>query len=306
MKKKEKDHIPLLAKFWLRLYHVVPKVKFPGSDLDWGFTIASMCFFYSTRLMLQQVLHSYGWPVNSLITKQAAASLQGGLFHSPNLVAVAFVLMRSVSKYNPAAAQNDHPQWWQDVADAIIQLCTGHMLCDTIAGIFVDNYVPGQGFNFGDETVLFLAHHTISLLYLISTRVLRAGHQSMLMCFLLGETTNPTFSAYLVCQSAKTLECCSGPLATNIIRVVELVNAIVYIPFRAIIGPIVGAHMSYNILCSDSARTNIPIYIRLLWTAILWIIAIASIPYVITFMEQFKTHMEFMMTAAAADVQQEL
>jgi hypothetical protein len=293
MMKPQADTIPIptLAKVWLYLYHAAPKVKFPGSNIDWGFTLVCLSLFCTVRLLLLQLLYSFGWPVGTFVTMDAAGCLVGGIFHTSNLVPLAFVLMRSVPAYDPAAAAGDHPQWWQDVCDANIQLCTGHMLCDTLVGFLLDRNVPGQGIVMNDEAWLFLAHHIISLLYLVSTRVIGAGQQSMLMCFLLGEITDPPFSAYLVAQSAKTLDCCSGPFAMRVIAVVEVLNALVYIPFRAVVGPIVGAHMTYLIFCSKSAQTNLPVIIRMLWTAILWGIAIGSVPYVFKFVDDLNRHL---------------
>jgi hypothetical protein len=275
------ENVPVLAKAWLSLYHVVPKFKFQGSSVDWGFTCASAGFFLVARLIVREILYSFGWPHGSFVTKDAAGNLTGAIFHTPNLVAVSFVLMRSVKVYNPLAAVSDHPLWWQDVADAVIQLCTGHMVCDTIVGLIIDRWIPGWGPKFDDEAWLFLTHHIISLLYLVSTRLLKAGHQSMLMCFLLGEVSNPTFCAYLVCQMAKTLDCCSGPKGMQIIRFIEILNSLIYIPCRAIIGPIIGSHMSYLIL--KSKASSIPMTIRILWTMIMWVIAVGSIPYIISF-----------------------
>lgn len=288
---KEEAPIPALIRLWVRLYHVVPKIRSPGSTIDWGFSIASMGFFGVVRLMLQSVLFRFGWPVGALITKNAAASLTGGIFHAPNLVPVSFVLMRSVRTYDPAGRAKDQPKWWQDAADAVIQFCTGYMLCDTIVGFVFDRWVPGQGLVFDGEGWLFLTHHIISLLYLISTRILGAGQQSMLVCFLLGEASNPPFCAYLVCQMAITLDCCSGPYAMKVVAVVEVINALVYIPFRAVIGPIVAAHMSYLLFTRKSAQTNLPLTIRILWTVILWGIGVGSIPYVFKFADDLTRHL---------------
>jgi TLC domain len=285
----ENNNVPTLAKVWLSIYHAVPKMKLKGSSIDWGFTCACVIFFFVARLMLQEILHSFGWPIGSPVTKDAAGSLTGAIFHTPNLVTVSFVLMRSVKVYNPLAVASDHPVWWQDVADAIIQLCTGHMICDTIVGLILDRWIPGQGPKFDDEAWLFLTHHIISLLYLVSTRLLKAGQQSMLMCFLIGEVSNPTFCAYLVCQIAKTLDCCSGPKGMQVIRYIEILNSIIYIPCRAIIGPIIGTHMSYLIM--KNKVSSIPIVIRILWTMIMWGIAIGSIPYIISFYKDLVGHL---------------
>ena len=289
--RREKAPIPALARLWVLLYHAVPKLRFPGSTIDWGFSIACRCFVWVARLVLLRVLYRFGWPIGAIITKSAAGSLAGGLFHSPNLVPLSFVLMRFVQTYDPAGPAKDMPKWWQDAADAIIQLCTGYMLCDTIVGLCFDRWVPGQGLAFDGEAWLFLAHHIISLLYLLSTRILGAGQQSMLVCFLIGEASNPPFCAYLICQMAITLDCCSGPFAMQVVSVVEVINALVYIPCRAFIGPFVGGHMSYLILTSKSAQTNLPLAIRIMWTMILWGIAIGSIPYIFKFTDDLKRHL---------------
>jgi len=285
----ECENIPHLAKIWLRLYHAAPNVRISG--LDSGFMLVCACFFYAARVMIRHTLYSFGWPVEGTVTRTAAASLVGGLCHSPLLVPISYVLMRNVPNYNPSAALKDHPPWWQQAADAALQFCSGYFLYDTIVGFLIEAYIPGRGFVLDGKALLFLVHHILSLFYLTSTRFLRAGEQSLFMCVLIGETTNPPFNSYLVCQQAKELACCNGPIAMQIIRAIEIVASVTYIPFRAVIGPLVGIHMSYNLLFSPAAKANIPVAIRIIWVTVLWGIGIGSIPYVFEFAEVFKKHL---------------
>jgi hypothetical protein len=196
----------------------------------------------------------------------------------------------------------DHPQWWQDVADAALQLCSAYFLIDTICGFLIDPWVPGHGLVFGEEAYLFLAHHVLSIFYVLSVRVYGAGEQSLFLCVLLGETTNPPFNFYLVCQTSKLLDCCNGPFAVQVISMIELMTALCYISFRAVIGPVVGVGISYNIIFSKSAQTNIPIFVRIVWTVVLWGIGIGSIPYIFTFIDILKQRLEGGSTGMGQDL----
>lgn len=284
------ERVPFLASIWLSVYNAVPKIRLPGSSLDIGFTIVCSCVFYCIRLAIIRMLHQFGWPEENL-TRSAAGSLVGGFFHTSNLVPISYVLIKAAPTYNPSSAMKDHPQWWQDTADAALQLCGGYFVYDTVVGFLIDAWVPGKGPVLGDGAIIFLLHHFLSLFYVLSVRYYGAGEQSLFMCVLLGETTNPAFNSYLVSQSAKKLACCNGPFAMQVITAIEIVTAIVYIPFRAVIGPVVGAGMSYNIICSKSARANLPMWVRVIWTVVLWAIGIGSIPYVLKFVDILKLHL---------------
>jgi hypothetical protein len=288
-KNQTHDNIPPWVKLWLVLYHAVPKVCIPGTRMDVSFMFASMATLCAVKFFFQYLLEQFfDWPMNSTITWDAAASLTG-IFHSTNLLGPLWMLLRT-QPYKPSGALSDAPQWWQDGSQALLQLTTGYMLYDLFVNIVLlrwDSSVGGPVFQTADY--LFLGHHLATAFYMTSTRLLRAGHISAMCCMFLGELTNPLFNAYLVTGLAKKIPGAIPTPPSMLVNAIEIVNALLYVPMRTLISPVIFLHMTYDLLFSQTAK-RIPIALRLLWVAMIWGVVIGSLPWVYDFNDTIKSY----------------
>jgi hypothetical protein len=269
-----------LPRIWLKLSNATPTMCFPGTKLDFGFAILWAALFFTFRIIVIQIMLCFGWPEGEKVTSDSAASAVAGLFQSPNLVPVLFVLLTAIP-YMPSAAIEQYPKWWQNCTDAMLQMCTGYMIYDSLV------IVRAYGWNpmavEGDD-FLYLVHHFMTTFYMTSTRIVGAGQASALMCMFLGEASNPTFNLYLFCKNAMTLDCCNGVLMQKMLIASEVLAAIWYLPFRAVLGPIIlGLNTTIQLSISKSARKNIPLLLRLIWIAMIWAVLLGSVPWIIDF-----------------------
>lgn len=281
---------PALANFWLRIYHSVPKICIPGTNLDVGFMFLSAAYLYGCRLVSEKALESQGWPASPNAKTIEAAASMAGVCHSTALVPLLGVLLLN-QPYKPTARVDTGPQWYQDSVSAALQFCTGYMVYDTVMNLIVLRYVPGEGVKFQDSDLLYLGHHIATIFYMTCCRVLKAGHISAFACMFWGELTNPFFNSYLICQIAKDMDCCNGPLSQTLSSYIEIACGILFIAIRAFIGPVVlGIHATVDLIFAKTARENIPIALRLFFAAMIWGVLIGSIPWIYTFVDILKKH----------------
>lgn len=128
LKASDDESIPLLFQPLVHLYRSVPAlVRVPGANLDISFTIASAifftCFDYTSAFILRR---ASGWPFKG--SRLIAGSLTT-IFHSTVLLTGLGGCLLTVESYKPSGLMDDHPAWWRDSATALLQLCTGYMLC---------------------------------------------------------------------------------------------------------------------------------------------------------------------------------
>ena len=301
------DNIPPLVKVWLVLYHAVPKVYIPGrTKMDISFMFVSMATLCSVKFFFQYLLERFfAWPMNSTITWDAAASLTG-IFHSTNLLGPLWMLLRTQT-YQPSGALSDAPQWWQDASQALLQFTTGYMLYDLLVNIVLlrwDSSMGGPVFQTSDY--LFLGHHLATAFYMTSTRLLRAGHISAMCCMFLGELTNPLFNAYLVIGLAMKIPSGAADMVaaavppSMLVNAIEIGNALLYVPIRTVISPVIFLHMSYDLMFSPTAKRMIPMAIRILWVSMIWGVVFGSLPWVYDFIDIIKSYFGMHVAAAAA------
>jgi hypothetical protein len=163
------------------------------------------------------------------------------------------------------------PIWWQDAATALIQFCTGYMIYDASVNIFWTKRATGVP----SEDYVFLAHHVVTILYMTSTRIVGAGHQSAMMCMFLGECTNPLHNAFYIMEKALQLDCCNGPLAQQVFSVIQVTFSIVYLIVRGPIAPALFLPMTWDLWAHG--RKHIPVWIIFVWSLFIWGVLFGSI-----------------------------
>jgi hypothetical protein len=286
---KEAPSIPAVAKAWLSIYHAIPKLYVPNTSLDVSFALFSALMLSCVRFLAELVLvQAYGWPTSggSLVngataTKEAAGNL-AAICHS-TLLCVGLVVAFASQKCDPVSKRADHPQWWQDFYDALLQFCTGYMIYDAVINIVLLRWEPQKHLLpvFNDDDKLFLVHHMMTSFYMTSARLVGAGHMSAMVCMLVGEVTNPLHNLYMMGEVAMKQDCCNGPAAQNRHAVISVAFAAMYNFVRAVVSPLTMAVVTYRLLLTPRGRANIPLPINIIWNLMIWAVIFGSTSWIV-------------------------
>lgn len=276
---KPELQIPALCQLWRTLASSLPRVTVLG-DLDVSLTVAAALGLAAVRFAAEYILETaFGWPVDSLTTKDAAASC-AAIAHSLQLVPALIACFLS-NRYNPSERMRDAPAWWQETVTALLQFCTGYMVYDGCLNILWMKTRMQEG-GVSPEDLMFLGHHLATSLYMTSTRLTGAGHQSAMMCMLLGELTNPLHNSFLILESAQDLDCCNGARSRAAFAAVRFAFALAYCLVRVLVAPPVLAHVTYRLWARRGGRRrHIPAALLAVYTLLIWAVLIGSIPWVV-------------------------
>eukprot|EP00980_Cylindrotheca_fusiformis_P022397 scaffold9277_cov130-Cylindrotheca_fusiformis.AAC.2 len=222
-----------------------------------------------------------GWPEFSKKTTDSAASL-ASIVHSIALCSWLTVWFVKLPKgqYIPSCKLNDHPNPdTRDVAVACLEFCTGYMIFDSVwflVATYQLGLMPPTEFEY-----LVLLHHILTSFYMISCRVIGAGHISAMILMLTGEISNPLMNAMFTTRFAIQLD--SYKEFSWILPLHSLMEhsfAVVYLFFRVFIGPACALHLSWDILFTKRGRANIPLPLGLIWVTMVLVVILGSLPFV--------------------------
>jgi len=260
---------------WVKLYRSIPKVFLPGTHVDISFVLVSCLALICVRLVVIRILLACGWPERSKMTTDAAASLTS-VTHSLLLVpGVGACLFCGAVPYVPSAKLDDAPGWYQDAVSALLCLCTGYMLFDSIF-LYVDSVALDH--HWTDFEWLVLGHHVATVLYMTSCRAVRAGHISTMILIFMGEFTNPLMNSMFTTRFA--IKIFRENAAVHSLHAwLEFLYACSYAPIRIAIGPVCSAHLSYDLLFTKTGRERVPVWLSAIWVALCWIVIAGSLPW---------------------------
>ena len=190
--------------------------------------------------------------------------------HSLLLCPALWQTLRS-QPYKPSASIVNAPKYYQEAVTALLQLCSGYMVYDFVY------MIKDNGWKIHPDDVAFIGHHVVTIVYMAHVRVLKAGHISAMTMMFSGEFTNPMQSAHSVTRFAIQMTKADS-FWHKVHPFVELVYAVFYALFRAVVGPLQIIHIAYDMF-SKEGKKNVPIYISILWVAMLSGIIIGSIPW---------------------------
>mmetsp|Transcript_34165 Transcript_34165/g.80430 ORF Transcript_34165/g.80430 Transcript_34165/m.80430 type:complete len:306 (-) Transcript_34165:200-1117(-) len=282
--KSSSPSIPAVANAFVTLYNALPTVFVPFTNLNISFSLLSAVVLMIVRLLSEFIMvQLFGWPKGSSFTAAAASSCPS-IFHSlilcPGLI-VAFW----TQKYDVAARIRDQAKpnaWWPDLADALLQFCTGYMIYDTFFSYAYMRWDSEAGAVVPkDDEIIFIGHHFATSFYMISARVIGTGYMSAMICMLLGEITNPMHNLYFIGEAAMKVDCCNGPLAQSLHKINTLVLGVSYFSFRAIIAPPFFAGVTYVLLFTKRGRDNVPLALNLFWNFLIWGVCFGSTSWII-------------------------
>jgi hypothetical protein len=266
--------IPILLQFWINLQSSLPCMPIFG--MNFSLTLLSSICLGIVRYVAEFILvHAFGWPSHSFDTKMAASSC-GSIVHSLNLVPALGLLFAS-HRYNPSESLVDAPVWWRQAVTALLQFCTGYMIYDAVLNICWCKLSMGRG-PLDSEDYMFLGHHLATVLYMISTRITGAGHQSAMICMFLGEMTNPVHNSYYVAIAAQQMTCCNGTFSKAMFVGIEFCFGLSYFIMRALVAPVIFMHLTFVLWWRRNKR--LPMWLIALWSLLIWGVEIGSIPWI--------------------------
>jgi hypothetical protein len=272
------EEAPWLLKKWQNVYNSVPKMYIPFTNYDIGFSVLSAVVLSIIRVIIaERAFVAYGWPEGSANKISGSVS---SIFHSMNLVpALAVILWTRPKDFMSPASEMGGAQWWQDATNAVLSFCIGYMLYDSIIGYGYYRWVPGVGIVLKGSDAMFLGHHFMTALYMISCRVMGAGHISAMICMFMGEATNPFHNLFFITSEAMTLDCCNGPILQMLHEKNEFIFSLLYCSFRTFLSFPWFSYTTYDLILGKG-RQNIPLVLRFLFAAMIWAVYVGSIPWI--------------------------
>jgi hypothetical protein len=119
--------LPSYGKRFRSVYTSFPKVNLPFTNVSFSFVTVAAAFLISVRLSSVKIMENFfGWPIDDVVTDRAASSVPA-IVHSsilcPGLIA-AFL----VRKFSPGEHISKSNQAWQDLANGLLEFCTGYMV----------------------------------------------------------------------------------------------------------------------------------------------------------------------------------
>jgi hypothetical protein len=211
------------------------------------------------------VLEPNGWDFSRMETKSALSSMVA-MAHSTLLLLPLHVSLVTHPTRKPSALMKDSSPKWNYTAACVISYCTAYMLQDAFH-IFNAAYAPVVGaigtMNLTSDDTMFLAHHFITLAYMLSAHFIGAGHYSAMLLMYFGEITNPVHNTYLICEIAAALH--PGPNVETLLFYSFKVFVVFYAAVRIVLGPILGVWIIYDLIVTKAGRAKVPLVASVLW-----------------------------------------
>mmetsp|Transcript_11992 Transcript_11992/g.33185 ORF Transcript_11992/g.33185 Transcript_11992/m.33185 type:complete len:327 (+) Transcript_11992:85-1065(+) len=280
------EQLPFVLRCWHTLATSLPVLHLPflkkssdGRPLNISVSLVSALYLATVNWMAGHTLVALGFPPDTSLTLETTAAVTAE-FHSNTLLLGLAYLFITATRYQPSAKMNApyNPQPWQDCCDAVISFCIGYMMYD-FGFILVKAYATNGGELTSDDTT-FMAHHVMTTVYMMQTRVYGAGHFSAMICMFWGEFTNPFHNGYYIFKNILSLDIYQS---SQLLSTLQYVNnglfAITYVPIRAAIGPVYFAHVSYDLVANGTSN-GIPVWVIGLWLVLIWGVVYGSVPWI--------------------------
>ena len=149
------------------------------------------------------------------------------------------------------------------------------MIYDSVLGYVIEVWVPGTGPVLTFDDWLFLGHHILTTLYMLSARWKKAGHMSALMLMFNGEFSAPVMNLHLILEKAMEQECCKVlAWLPTLFAYNEQLFSIVYLICRVPISPFVIGYVTYDLLFTKRGRRDVPLWLSICWMPMCWVSSI--------------------------------
>lgn len=266
-------------KLWGGLYNATPKICIPGTNLDIGFALLSSLLMTAVRFTQEYIFSEIlGFDLMNPKAHRMAIFASSAT-HSCLLVPALWSVLCD-QPYVPSASIKNAPQYYKDATNALLSLCSGYMLYDFFF------MVKDAGWTLKPDDIAFAGHHVVTLVYMSGVRVMGAGHISAMTLMWSGEFTNPIHNLHNISRFA--IQLTDEDSFWHVINpYIELVFAVMYTFFRALVGPMQIIHLSYDLLTKEG-RKNVPWYVSAFLIPMCSGIIIGSIPWTIESWDMMK------------------
>lgn len=262
--------IPHILRPWISLYRITPKFNIPGTSVDISFSVHCAIVFSILRLFFRQALYWWGWPAGAADTLFTAACIVS-ICHSTLLLPGLGAALLS-QKFVPSGKLQTSPRWYQDATNSLLGFCTGYMIYDSMLGYIVETWQPGIGPVLSGDDWLFLGHHMLTTLYMVSARWQNAGHMSAMILMFNGEFSAPIMNWHFILEKALQQECCKNIAWLHALFAInEQVFSFVYLFCRVVVSPFVISYVTYDLLFTKNGRSNVPLWLSISWMPMCWV-----------------------------------
>ncbi|KAL7445592.1 hypothetical protein ACHAXH_007746 [Discostella pseudostelligera] len=267
--KGNKEQIPPILQPWISLYRSTPKFNIPGTSVDISFSLHCAAIFSILRIAARYALYWLGWTVGC-DTNYTAACLVS-IFHSSLLLpGLAAVLLSQ--KFVPSGQMLTSPIWYQDATNSLMGFCTGYMIYDSVMGYIIETWQPGIGPVLSGDDWMFLGHHILTTLYMVSARWQKAGHMSAMVLMFNGEFSAPIMNVHFILEKAMQQDCCKDiAWLSALFAINEHIFSAVYLICRVVVSPFVISYVTYDLLFTRSGRRNVPLWLSISWMPMCWV-----------------------------------
>ena len=116
-----------------------------------------------------------------------------------------------------------------------------------------------------------------------SARLAGAGHMSAMALMLLGECTAPIQNIFRISRITTKIDCMGcGEWMNTLHPYIEYLFSLVYVFFRALVGPVCAVHLTYDLVFTKKGRENVPIGLSMVWLLMCWGVLLGSIPWIVS------------------------
>ena len=272
-----------IVNFWAKLYNAAPKIYFPGTKFDIGFTILSAIFMLCVRLSAQHFWTTIlGYDIANPMIPEIIVFTSSAV-HSCILVpSLWYVLLDQ--PYIPSAPIANAPQYYKDASIALLSLCSGYMFYDFMF-ILIDH-----DFNVPSSEYPFIGHHFATFFYMNGVRIMGSGHISAMTLMWSGEWTNPIHNLHSASKYLITMAP-DDSLWHVVTPYIEFIFAFFYFIFRGFIGPAQIVHIAYD-MWTKEGRKNVPLKVSVFLIPLCSGVIIGSIPWTIEAYEMMMDGLE--------------
>ena len=266
----KEQKIPPILKPWICVYRSTSKFNIPGTSVDIAFSLHCAAAFSILRVFFRQLLYWLGWTVGAPDTLFTAACLVSICHSSLLLPGLGAVLLSQ--KFVPSGQLLTSPVWYQDATHSLLGFCTGYMMYDSVMGYILETWQPGVGPVLSGDDWLFLGHHILTTLYMVSARWQKAGHMSAMILMFNGEFSAPIMNMHFILEKALQQDCCKGiAWLPAVFAINEQLFSVVYLVCRVVVSPFVISYVTYDLLFTKNGRRDVPLWLSISWMPMCWV-----------------------------------
>ena len=154
----------------------------------------------------------------------------------------------------------------------------------------IKKWVPEVGPVLSADDWMFVGHHILTSLYMMSARWVKAGHMSAMILMLNGEFSAPIMNINFFLEKALKQDCWKDiAWLPTLFTYNEQIFSFIYLVCRVVVSPWVIGYVSYDLLFKRGrAKRDVPLWLAISWMPMCWGVQFGSMPWIMTCIETLK------------------